>query len=279
MPPCRTHLTDHGRPERTQSRCAVFHTAGSAYGERVAELVYPPVVALAKTLFRLLDMRITVEGAEHVPTTGGVVLASNHVSYLDFIFCGFATQPAHRLVRFMAKQEIFAHRIGGPLMRGMHHIPVDRGAGTGSYRLALDALRRGEVVGLFPEATISRSFTVKAIKTGAARLAAEADVPLVPMALWGTQRLWTKGRPRTLTRRHLPVSIVVGEPLRVGSADKQDVTTAQLRQRMSALLDRAQRGYPDQPSGSDDTWWLPAHLGGTAPAPEPPPGNPPNGSD
>ncbi|NUT91781.1 MAG: 1-acyl-sn-glycerol-3-phosphate acyltransferase, partial [Saccharothrix sp.] len=175
--------------------------------------VYPPVIAAAKLMFRVLDLRITVDGARHVPTTGGAVLASNHVSYLDFIFAGYGAQPAKRLVRFMAKHEVFRHSVSGPLMRGMHHIPVDRANGQESFQQALDALRAGEVVGIFPEATISRSFTVKDIKSGAVRLAAEAGVPLLPVAVWGTQRLWTKGRPKNLTQRHVPVTIVVGEAI------------------------------------------------------------------
>jgi 1-acyl-sn-glycerol-3-phosphate acyltransferase len=236
----------------------------------MSDLVYPPVVAAVKLMFRLLDLRVSVDGAEHIPRTGGAVLASNHVSYLDFVFAGFGAQPAGRLVRFMAKQEIFAHRIGGPLMRGMHHIPVDRSAGIASYKAGLAALKDGQAVGVFPEATISQSFTVKDIKGGAARMAAAAGAPLVPMAIWGSQRLWTKGRPRTLTRRHVPVSILVGEPLRPARGDQQDEVAAQLRARMSALLDRAQREYPDKPAGPDDDWWLPAHLGGSAPARETP---------
>src|SRR3954452_19475504 len=135
------------------------------------ELVYPPVIALAKTMFRVLDLRIEIDGADHIPTEGGAVLASNHVSYLDFIFCGLAAQPSKRLVRFMAKQSVFRHKVSGPLMRGMKHIPVDREAGAASFAEAEAALRRGEVVGVFPEATISESFTVKDRKSGAARLA------------------------------------------------------------------------------------------------------------
>jgi 1-acyl-sn-glycerol-3-phosphate acyltransferase len=231
------------------------------------DLVYPPVIRLAKTLFRALDLRITIEGGEHVPRTGGAVIACNHISYLDFIFSGYAAQPSRRLVRFMAKQEIFAHRIGGPLMRGMGHIPVDREAGLGSYKAALAALKAGEVVGVFPEATISQSFTVKEIKGGAGRMAAAAGVPLIPMALWGTQRLWTKGRPRHLTQRHIPVSILIGEPMQPSRRDKQEDIAAELRSRMSALLDRAQQEYPDKPRDAEDDWWLPAHLGGSAPLP------------
>jgi 1-acyl-sn-glycerol-3-phosphate acyltransferase len=233
----------------------------------MSDLVYPPVIALAKTMFRLLDLRITVEGSENVPRTGGAVIACNHVSYLDFIFCGLGANESRRLVRFMAKQSIFAHRIGGPLMRGMHHIPVDRDAGIASYKAALEALKAGEVVGVFPEATISRSFTVKEIKSGAVRMAAATDSPLVPMALWGTQRLWTKGHPRHLTQRHVPVSILVGEPMRPTRRDKPDAVAGELRRRMQALLDRAQQNYPDKPDALDNGWWQPAHLGGTAPEP------------
>ncbi len=233
----------------------------------MSDLVYPPVIAAAKTMFRVLDMRIHLDGTANVPRTGGAVLACNHVSYLDFIFCGLSANPSRRLVRFMAKQEIFADRVGGPLMRGMHHIPVDRDMGLASYDAALAALRSGEIVGVFPEATISRSFTVKETKTGAARLAMAAGVPLIPVAVWGGQRLWTKGRPRTLTRRHVPISISVGEPLLPGLDEDARQVTNQLRERMSALVERVQRAYPDKPAGPDDAWWQPAYLGGTAPSP------------
>ncbi|GLZ34783.1 1-acyl-sn-glycerol-3-phosphate acyltransferase [Lentzea sp. NBRC 105346] len=228
----------------------------------MAELVYPPVIGLAKTMFRVLDLRIEIEGPEHIPGSGGAVLASNHVSYLDFIFAGYGARPSGRLTRFMAKHEIFANRIAGPLMRGMHHIPVDRSAGQASYQQALAALRSGEVVGIFPEATISRSFTVKEIKSGANRLAHEAGVPLIPVALWGTQRLWTKGRPKNLTQRHVPVKILIGEPMEPSPGDSGD---ALLRKKMQELLDRAQSSYPDDGTGQ---WWQPVHLGGTAPTPE-----------
>ncbi|MFR9778699.1 lysophospholipid acyltransferase family protein [Micromonospora sp. MS34] len=232
------------------------------------ELVYPPVIAAAKTMFRVLDLRLTVEGSHHVPRSGGAVMASNHVSYLDFIFCGYGALESRRLVRFMAKDSVFRHRVSGPLMRGMKHIPVNRAAGAGSYATAVSALRRGEVVGVFPEATISRSFTVKELKNGAARMAREAAVPLLPVALWGTQRLWTKGRPRTLTRRHTPVTILVGEPMDPAGFPDANAMTAELKSRLAALVDRAQREYPEQPAGPEDAWWQPAHLGGTAPTPE-----------
>ncbi|MEV0326597.1 lysophospholipid acyltransferase family protein [Micromonospora echinospora] len=232
------------------------------------ELVYPPVIAAAKTMFRVLDLRITVEGAHHVPRTGGAVMAANHVSYLDFIFCGLGAQESKRLVRFMAKQSVFTHKVSGPLMRGMRHISVNREAGAGSYNQAVDALRRGEVVGVFPEATVSRSFVLKQLKSGTVRMAKDAGVPVLPVALWGGQRLWTKGRPRTLTRRHVPITILIGEPIDPADYAYAGKMNAELKARLVALVDRAQREYPEQPSGPDDAWWLPAHLGGTAPTPE-----------
>jgi 1-acyl-sn-glycerol-3-phosphate acyltransferase len=232
------------------------------------EFVYPPVIAACRLLFRVLDLRFRIEGAENLPRTGGAVLASNHVSYLDFIFAGLGAQPSKRLVRFMAKKEIFDHRVSGPLMRGMHHIAVDRDAGAGSYREALKALKAGEVIGVFPEATISRSFTVKEIKSGAVRLAAAAGVPLVPMVLWGGQRMWTKGRPRALFRRHVPITILIGEPLHPTRGEDAAGVAAELHSRLSDLLEKAQREYPDSPASGEDGWWQPAYLGGTAPTPE-----------
>jgi 1-acyl-sn-glycerol-3-phosphate acyltransferase len=234
----------------------------------MADLVYPPVIGLARSAFFALGMKTHVHGAENVPRQGAAVLASNHVSYLDFIFVGLAGRPSRRLVRFMAKDGVFKDRIGGPLMRGMHHIPVDRGAGSASFREALSALKRGEVVGIFPEATISRSFTVKEIKSGAVRLAQASQAPLVPVAVWGGQRMFTKDHPKDLTSRGRHILISVGEPIPTPKGADGDELTAELKARMQDLLDDLQRRTPEQPEPGEDAWWHPAHLGGTAPTPE-----------
>ncbi|MEU8773830.1 lysophospholipid acyltransferase family protein [Streptomyces sp. NPDC048606] len=231
----------------------------------MAELVYPPVIGAAHTLFRALDIRIDMKGTEHIPRKGGAVLVSNHIGYLDFIFAGLTARPQKRLVRFMAKESVFRHKVSGPLMRAMKHIPVDREQGESAYRHALDSLRAGEIIGVFPEATISQSFTLKSFKSGAARMAQEAGVPLIPVALWGTQRLWTKGRPKNLKRSHIPVTMRVGEPLEAPSDQYAGAITRRLRERVQELLDAAQAAYPAKPQGPADSWWLPAHLGGTAP--------------
>jgi 1-acyl-sn-glycerol-3-phosphate acyltransferase len=226
------------------------------------DITYPPIILTAKTLFRALGQRFDMTGTEHVPREGGALLAFNHVSYLDFIYGGLAANPSGRLVRFMAKREVFDHAVGGPIMRSMHHIQVDRGDGLASYRSAVDLLRGGEAVGIFPEATISRAMELKEFKSGATRIAAAAGVPLVPVILWGTQRLMTKDHPRDLSRG-TTIAIRVGEPLHP-SGDDPAAEAAQLHTVMSRLLDETIAAYPaaEQPPGS---WWLPARHGGGAP--------------
>jgi len=228
----------------------------------VRDLTYPPVIVAAKTAFRMLGQRFTMTGTEHVPRSGGVLLACNHISYVDFVYGGFAAHPSRRLVRFMAKREIFDHPVGGPVMRSMHHIEVDRGEGLASFHTAVDYLRAGEAVGIFPEATISRALELKEFKTGAVRIAAAAGVPLLPVVLWGTQRMITKDHPRDLSRGKT-IAIRVGAPLRP-TGDDPVAETAELKATMSRLLDETIRTYPaeEQPPGS---WWLPASYGGSAP--------------
>ena len=228
------------------------------------DLLYPPVIGFAKTAFKVLDLTFQMSGTEHIPRSGGAVLALNHISYVDFVIGGFGAQPRKRLVRFMAKEVLFRNRISGPLMRGMHHIPVDRGAGAASYREALRYLGEGEIVGVFPEATISRSFELKEFKSGTVRMAAAAGVPVIPMVLWGTQRMMTKDHPRDFSR-HQKVAITVGEPITVTRADDATEAMDHLRKTMSGLLDQTIRAYPEQPPGA---WWLPASYGGGAPTPE-----------
>ena len=230
----------------------------------MVDIVYPPVIVSALAWFKVLGLKFDVVGTEHIPKQGGAVLASNHVSYLDFIFVGVGTYPK-RLVRFMAKDSVFEHKVSGPLMRGMKHIPVDRDSGAGSFDAALDALRSGEIVGVFPEATISRSFLIKDLKSGAARLAADADVPLIPMVTFGGQRNLSKGTPRSI-RRGNTIAITIGKPMYPRAGDDPQEVTAQLRRRLSALLETTIARYPDLPRDEGDRFWMPATHGGTAPS-------------
>ncbi len=230
----------------------------------MADLVYPPVIGAIKLFWKYLGLKFDFEGAEHIPRKGGAVLSINHIGYLDFALTGTAALPTGRYVRFMAKKEIFDNKLAGPLMRGMHHICVDRSSGTASFVAALRALRSGEVIGIFPEGTISVSFEIKELKTGAVRLAMGAGVPVIPTIVWGSQRIWTKKVKRNLRRKKVPITVAFGAPLYFDKQSDVEAGEKLLRETMISMLHEVQEKYPDSHEGQR---WAPVRLGGIAPAP------------
>lgn len=227
------------------------------------EPAYGTAITIARLIFRVQGLKITVTGVENLPTTGGAVVAINHTGYLDFTLAGLPAyrQKLGRKVRFMAKQEVFDHKFTGPLMRAFRHIPVDRESGAASYAAAVENLKAGELVGVYPEATISRSFEIKEFKSGAARMAVEAGVPIVPHVIWGAQRIWTKDHPKKLFRPKVPIQVIVGEPIEPTLPTAE--LTALLHSRMQHLLMQAQEQYGPHPAGE---FWVPHRLGGGAPS-------------
>ncbi|WP_341953926.1 lysophospholipid acyltransferase family protein [Salinibacterium sp. TMP30] len=231
------------------------------------EPIYTAAIGAGRAMFGALRVRRTIIGAEHLPNEGGAVIAMTHFGYLEFALVEWATWLHNRRrIRFMAKKSVFQKRVVGSFMRNMKHIPVDMKAGASAYAAAVTALKSGELIGVFPEAGVSASFTIRDFKTGAVRLAAEAGVPLIPLALWGGQRLMTKNRKISLRERvGVPIMMVVGEPITVTAADDATAATARLKAAMESLLEKAQQAYPLKGAGQ---WWQPRHLGGTAPTPE-----------
>lgn len=228
----------------------------------VVEPVYGTVIALVRLIWKAQGLTFTVSGVENLPADGGAVVAINHTSYFDFTLAGlpFYQQKLGRKVRFMAKQEVFDGKITGPIMRALHHIPVDRENGAASFDEAVRTLKAGELVGVYPEATISRSFEIKDFKSGAARMAIAAGVPILPHIVWGAQRIWTKGHPKNLVRPKVPVVILVGEPIQPTLPPTE--LTSLLHSRMQHLLEQAQDIYGPHPKGE---YWVPHRLGGSAP--------------
>ena len=170
----------------------------------MTEPFYQTIVLIVKGAFSGLGLKIDVVGEENIPLVGGAILAINHTSYLDFALGGIpANRRGRRLVRFMAKDAIFRHKIAGPLMRGMKHIPVDRDAGSQAFRDSVAALKNGEIVGVFPEATMSRSLDIKEIKSGTIRMARIAKVPVLPMIIFGGHRILSYG-VKDFTRAAVP---------------------------------------------------------------------------
>jgi 1-acyl-sn-glycerol-3-phosphate acyltransferase len=224
------------------------------------------ITALVVVLVRLFRWRIDVRGLDHVPRDSGAVLTFNHHSYVDFVMLAWGpVRCLRRPVRFLAKREIWQSPWSGWVVRWGEAVPVDRGSSAsraGAFDAAEQALRQGDLVAVAPEQTISRSFDLLPLRTGAVRMAQQAGVPIVPSIGWGSQRALTKGR-RKRPMWGLPVTVVFGEPLHVGPADDPVEATARLTEVMARMLDEAQRTYPDgTPSGA---WWVPARLGGGAP--------------
>ena len=152
--------------------------------------------------------RITYLGLENIPDRGGAVVAINHTSYIDWAPSALAAYKRHRRLRFMIKEEMTQVKVVNFLIKHTGTIPVDRRAGAGAYAVAVERLRAGELVAVYPEATISRSFELKEFKTGAVRMAIEAQVPIIPLIVWGAHRRWTKDHPRKLGRAKIPITVV-----------------------------------------------------------------------
>jgi 1-acyl-sn-glycerol-3-phosphate acyltransferase len=202
-----------------------------------------------------------------------VILASNHVSYLDPLVLGYLAHRRHRKIRFLAKRELFEKKGVAFLLRHAHQIPVARNTAdaAGSLDEAVAALRAGECVSVFPEGTISLDLEPMAGKTGAARLAAASGVAVTPVGLWGAQRILYKGRkPRW--RTGIAETVVVGERIRVDPDEDVYDATDRIMAAVAACVARARQIYPQQPRRGEDGWWVrapgtavvrPAVRGGT----------------
>lgn len=226
------------------------------------EPVFRGIEIAAKAAVAATGTRITYQGLEHIPDTGGAVIAINHTAYVDFLPAGLAATHRRRRVRFMLKAEVQQVPMGNFLVKRAGLIPVDRSSGGDAYPVAVERLRAGELVGVYPEATISRSFELKEFKTGVARMALDAQVPIIPVIVWGVHRVWTKDHPKRLGRKKIPVIVRVGAPI-VATGPVAEVM-ATLQQTMTDQLHAVQEEYP-HPAGE---YWVPRRLGGGAPTPE-----------
>lgn len=231
------------------------------------DLVYRLVNGLGRVVLLLLGVRVRVVGAENVPRSGPVIVACNHAGYLDFILVEKAVIRRGRYLRFLSRHDVWKP---GPIawaMDAMRHVPVDRSVPVAAYLQARSLLRAGEAVGIFPEAGISYSYAVRSMMPGAAALARETGVPIVPAAIWGSQRIATVGipEPRPDLTRGRRVDVVFGEPFLVGPEDDLVEMTARLGGLITQLLETLQLMPEHRPAAGEPAPWYPAHLGGDAP--------------
>ncbi|MFW0789761.1 lysophospholipid acyltransferase family protein [Gordonia sp. CPCC 205333] len=227
------------------------------------EPVYRVLEGIAGTIARVQGVRRTYQGLENIPA-GGAVLAVNHTGYFDFLPMALGVYRAGRRTRFLIKSEVMDIAIMRFLVNHTGTVPVDRSAGHEAYERAVASLRTGELVAVYPEATISRSFELKEFKSGAVRMATEARVPIIPTIVWGAHRQWTKGGHRSMGRKHIPVTVRYGTPVVISPDDDPEIAAVALRETMTTILHEVQQSYGPHPAGE---YWVPARLGGSAPTP------------
>ena len=195
-----------------------------------------------------------LEGLEKVPAEGPVIVAGNHLSYLDPLAHGYFVVKAGRRPRFLAKQELFDARFVGTVLRGARQISVSRGSGDRSpLEDARRAIELGEVVVIYPEGTTTTTkedFSPGRGKTGAVRLSIDTGLPILPVATWGGQYIWRKSGRQSLAFGR-PIWVIAGEPFDPaerlqGQADGRALRalTDDLMGELGTLVDDLRVRYP-----------------------------------
>ncbi|MEL6981528.1 MAG: lysophospholipid acyltransferase family protein [Actinomycetota bacterium] len=217
--------------------------AAAAEMARSARLAYRALRGALAGLFRLW-LRLSVTGQEHIPATGGFILApGGHRSILD---TPLASQAGRRVLRYMGAENYFAIPGLGLFLRSMGGFPVERSmTDRQALRLSEEVLRNGEPLVVFPEGTRQEGPIVQPLKEGAAFLACRAEVPILPLGIGGAQRAMPKGARWIRPSR---VALVIGEPIHPparaeGERVKRSTirgVNEQLHTRLQELFDQAQ---------------------------------------
>lgn len=216
-----------------------------------------PTYLLAKAIIKPTIgpwFKWSIEGLENIPRKGGAILAFNHIAYLDPLVTAYVVDRAKRRPRYLAKSELFADKRIGWILKGAKQIPVYRG--TKDAPMALDravaALEKGEIVVIFPEGTITTDpdLNPMAAKTGAARLALAAGVPLIPAAVWGTANVWPKGFAKHWWPPGQDILVRIDEPMTVSgdpdSTEDWKRVGDELMRRISRLVASLRPVVPDR---------------------------------
>ena len=201
--------------------------------------------------------RFHIEGVEHIPSKGGGLVCGNHRSYFDPLVMAMTLSQKGRPVRFLGKKEVFDAPVVGPIAKAMGGIRVDRGTGSDEpLEAAADALSAGQLVALMPQGTIPRgpAFFDPELqgRWGAARLAAKTRVPVIPVGLWGTEKVWPRNArvPNVLNITDPPeITVRVGPEVELTYED-DDADTKSIMAAIVDLLPAEARTYRE-PTGEE----------------------------
>jgi putative phosphoserine phosphatase/1-acylglycerol-3-phosphate O-acyltransferase len=213
-------------------------------------------------------VRFDIAGLQNIPKTGPAILVANHRSYFDGLAVGYVAAQVGRPMRFLGKKEVFDAPVVGQLASALGGIRVERGTGSDEpLAAAASALGAGEVVGLMPQGTIPRGRAffepVLVGRWGAARLAAMTKAPVIPIGLWGTEKVWPRNArlPNLLAVGHPPtVRVRVGRPIDL-QYDDADADTKRIMEAIVELLPAAARKRHD-PTPEELARTLPAGFKG-----------------
>jgi 1-acyl-sn-glycerol-3-phosphate acyltransferase len=208
-------------------------------------------------LSRLLARR-RFEGLEHIPATGPMLIACNHISYLDPLYTSVFVHRKGRIPRFLAKQALFEVPMLGRVMTAAGQIPVRRGSAEAGESLqhAEQALAEGKAVLIYPEGTITRDPDrwPMVAHTGVARLALHTDVPVVPVVHWGTHRVYDHYRRRFRPLPRTDVIVRAGPPVDLSEFRRRPVDGPLLREATERVMERVRAllaEVREQPAPSD----------------------------
>ena len=168
------------------------------------------LLKLLLTPLMRLFYRVEAEGCEHIPSRGGAVIAANHLSFIDSLFIPLVLR---RRVTFLAKCEYFENRRTAWFFRLAGQIPCDRKDGTEALETARNVLQHGGIVAIYPEGTRSPDGRLYRGRTGAARLALDEGVPVIPCGLRGTDKVMPRHMRRPRVRGRKRVFVDFGAPL------------------------------------------------------------------
>jgi 1-acyl-sn-glycerol-3-phosphate acyltransferase len=184
-----------------------------------------------------------MEGMDNIPREGPTLVGCNHISYFDPLAHGYMLVKAGRRPRYLAKKELFGNPLLRGLLRGTRQIPVERGSGsTAPVEAARQALKDGQVVLVYPEATTTTNpdFSPMRGKTGIARLTLATDVPVLPIAVWGSQDIWQRRGHRSL-KFGRPIWVKAGAPMDFSQYEDVQDEPIVLRKVTDAVMDELAR--------------------------------------
>lgn len=214
--------------------------------------------------------RRTWRGMEHIPASGGAILVANHISHADPLICAHYVYDAGRWPRFLGKASVFRVPVVGSILHQVGQIPVERGSVDAARSLdsLVAAISAGHATIIYPEGTTTREPQLWPMrgKTGAARLALATGAPVIPIALWGPERIFDPRSKKVSLRPRIPVTVVAGPPVDLSRWHGAEPTKTTLTEMTDEIMLRLRDMLAEIRGETPPPIWSPAAARNTDPA-------------